>query len=156
VGVKMNQFCKFKIGFCSILGTIGAFISMLFGGWSSALTTLVIFMAIDYFSGFIVAAVFHKSDKSEKGGLESKAGWKGLSKKGMILLIVLIAHRLDLAVGSTFIRDAVTIGYIVNEALSIIENAGLMGIPIPSVITNAIDVLKSNSEIVQSKKDTKD
>jgi phage-related holin len=61
-----------------------------------------------------------------------------------------------LAVGSTFIRDAVTIGYIVNEALSIIENAGLMGIPIPSVITNAIDVLKSNSEKVQSKKDTKD
>jgi toxin secretion/phage lysis holin len=135
-----------KIGILSILGVIGGFISTLFGGWDAALTTLVIFMGIDYITGIIVAAVFHKSTKTDTGTLESKAGWKGLCKKGMTLLIVLIAVRLDLAIGTHFIRDAVVIAYIVNETISIIENAGLMGLPIPSVIQKAIDVLQKKSE----------
>lgn len=135
-----------KLCVLSTLGAIGAFISSIYGGWSSALTTLVIFMIIDYLSGVIVAAVFHKSNKSKTGSLDSKAGWKGLSKKGMILLIVLIAYRLDLIVGSSFIKDTVIIAYIVNEAVSIIENAGLMGLPVPAVIANAIDVLKQNKK----------
>jgi len=124
-------------------GTVGAFISSLFGGWDTALTTLVIFMAIDYISGLIVAGVFKRSPKSENGALESKAGWKGLCRKGMILLIVLIAVRLDMAMGTAFLKDGVVIAYIVNETISIIENAGLMGLPIPDVIRKAIDALQS-------------
>lgn len=64
----------------------------------------------------------------------------------MSLLIVLIAYRLDLAIGVNYIRDAVIIGFIANEAISIVENAGLMGIPLPSVITKAIDVLTTTAE----------
>lgn len=130
----------------TIFGVIGAFITSLFGGWDAALTTLVIFMAIDYATGLIVAGVFHNSSKTESGALESRAGWKGLCRKGMTLLIVLIACRLDLVMNTTFVRDAVIIGYIANETISIIENAGLMGLPIPAVITKAIEILTKKTE----------
>lgn len=127
---------------CTIFGIIGSYIASMFGGWTASLTTLLIFMGIDYLTGLIVAGVFHNSPKTDTGALESRAGFKGLIRKVMILLFVLIGYRLDLAVGTTYIRDAVCIAFIANELLSIVENAGLMGIPIPAVITNAIDILK--------------
>ena len=128
-----------------ILGAIGAFFTSLFGGWSAGMTTLLLFMATDYISGLIVAGVFKKSQKSESGALESRAGWKGLCRKGMTLLIVMISYRLDLLIGTNYIRDAVIIGFCVNELISIFENAGLMGIPLPQVIVKALDVLKSKA-----------
>ena len=135
-----------KDGICAGIGVIGSGIAALFGGWDAALVTLVIFMAVDYITGLLVAGVFHRSGKSESGALESHAGWKGLLKKGGTLLVVLVACRLDLLMGSTFIRDAVIIAFIVNDVISIAENAGLMGIRIPKVITGAIEVLKRKSE----------
>lgn len=103
-------------------------------------------MVIDYISGLIVAGVFKKSPKTDTGALESKAGWKGLCRKGMTLLFVLIAYRLDLVIGTNYIRDAVIIGFVANELISIVENAGLMGLPLPQIITKAIDVLTKKSE----------
>jgi toxin secretion/phage lysis holin len=135
-----------KTGFMAILGAIGGAIASLFGGWDASLTTLVIFMGIDYLTGLLVAGVFHTSTKSASGALESRAGFKGLCRKGMTLLIVLIACRLDIIVGTTFVRDAVVIGFIANETLSIVENAGLMGVPIPSVIVKAVEVLKKKED----------
>lgn len=135
-----------KSGICTATGVIGGFVASLFGGWSAALTTLVIFMGIDYFSGMLVAGVFHNSKKTESGALESKAGWKGLCRKGMTLLIVLIGYRLDLAIGVNYIKDAVTIAFIANETISIVENTGLMGVPMPEILTKAIDVLNSKSK----------
>lgn len=126
----------------SIIGVIGSAIASAFGGWSTGLTTLVIFMAIDYITGLIVAGVFHKSTKTETGTLESRAGFKGLCRKGAMLLVVLVAYRLDLAVGTAYIKDAVIIAFIANEAISIIENAGLMGVPMNDTLKNAIDVLQ--------------
>lgn len=130
-----------------IMGAIGSAFASFFGGWDAALTTLLIFMGIDYLTGLIVAGVFHRSQKTKSGSLESRAGWKGLCRKGVTLLIVLVACRLDLLTGSTFIRDAVVIAFVVNETLSIIENAGLMGVPIPSIITKAIEILKKKSDV---------
>lgn len=135
-----------KNAICTTAGAIGGVIASLFGGWDAGLATLVMFMAIDYVSGLVVAGVFHNSKKTSLGALESKAGWKGLCRKGMSLLFVLIAYRLDLAIGSNYIRDAVIIGFIVNETISIVENAGLMGVPLPEVINKAIDILTSKSE----------
>ncbi len=126
---------------CTVIGIIGGFIASAFGGWDAALTTLVLFMAIDYLSGLVVAGVFHNSGKSDTGALQSLAGWKGLCRKCMTLLFVLIAYRLDLAIGVNYIRDMVIIAFISNELISIVENAGLMGLPMPEVITKAIDVL---------------
>ena len=131
---------------CTSIGMAGAAVSTIFGGWSEALTTLLICMVIDYITGLVVAGVFHNSPKSETGALESNAGLKGLFRKAAMLLFVLIGHRLDVAVGTTYIRDAVCIAVIANEVLSLVENAGLMGVPIPEVITSAIDVLKNKEE----------
>ena len=134
---------------------VGGVIASLFGGWDVALVTLMIFMGIDYVTGLIVAGVFHNSEKTENGALESRAGWKGLCRKGVTLLavlvacrldLVLVACRLDLVMGSNFIRDAVVIAFIANETISIIENAGLMGIPIPAAIMRAIEILKNKAE----------
>lgn len=130
---------------CAGIGAVGAGIAGLFGGWDAALITLIIFMGIDYVTGLIVAGVFHNSPKTENGALESKAGLKGLLRKGGMLLVVLVACRLDLMLGAHFIRDAVVIALISNEALSIVENLGLMGVPIPAPIINAIEVLKNRA-----------
>lgn len=135
-----------KEGICAVIGAVGGFIASLFGGWDAALITLIMFMAIDYVSGLLVAGVFHNSNKSDSGTLESKAGWNGLCRKGMTILFVLIAYRLDLALGVAYIRDAVIIGFMANELISIVENAGLMGLPLPAVVTSAIDVLTKKAE----------
>lgn len=134
------------------MGTVGAAIADLFGGWNASLTTLITFMIIDYVSGLVVAGIFKASTKTESGALESNAGWKGLFKKGMTLLIVLISYRLDIAIGTNYIRDAVCIGFIANESISIIENAGLMGVPVPDAIVKAIDVLKNKSDAESEEK----
>ena len=127
-------------------GVIGGMISQAFGGLDAALITLLIFMAVDYVSGLIVAGVFQASDKTESGSLSSIACWQGLLKKGMTLVIVLVAARLDIVLGTAFVRDAVVIAYIVNETISIIENAGLMGLPVPDVIMSAIEQLQGKNE----------
>lgn len=131
---------------CAVFGMVGAVFASLFGGWDSGLVTLLIFMGVDLLTGWIVAGVFHNSPKSKGGALESRAGFKGLCRKGVTLLVILVAHRLDVVTGSTFIRDCAVIAFIVNETLSIVENAGLMGIPIPRVITKAIEILNQRAE----------
>ena len=138
---------------CFILGALGAWITGLFGGWNSAMTTLLFFMAAVYATGLIVAGVFKNSPKTATGALQSKAGLIGLIKKGMILLILLIAYRLDMLLNTTIIRDGTCISFILNELISITENAGLMGVPIPPPIKRAIDVLKSKEES-QDKEDS--
>ena len=131
---------------CTYVGVIGGAIAGLFGGWDTALQTLVIFMAVDYITGLIVAGVFHTSPKTKTGTLESRAGWKGLCRKGVSLLVVLVACRLDAIIGSSFIRDATVIAFACNETISIIENAGLMGVPVPKVLVEAVDVLRQRAE----------
>ena len=131
---------------CNIFGVIGSAIASFFGCWDAGLATLLIFMCLDYVSGLIVAGVFKNSPKTDTGSLESKAGWKGLCRKCMTLVFVLIAYRLDLVIGTNYIRDAVIIGFIANETISLVENAGLMGVPLPTVITKAIDILQKKTE----------
>lgn len=125
--------------------TLAAYITTALGGWDTGLQTLVIFMAVDYISGLAAAGLFRKSKKSASGALSSKCSWQGLARKGMQLLIVLVAYRLDIMIagptGVEFVRTAVIIAFISNELISIIENAGLMGIPIPDKLRKAIEVL---------------
>jgi len=142
----MKGECFMKQGVLTITGAIGAFVSSIFGGWDAGLTTLVIFMVIDYLTGLIVAGVFHKSGKTENGALSSKAGLQGIAKKIMMLLMVLVAVRLDILTGTDYIRDAVIIALCGNELISIIENAGLMGVPIPQKLKEAIEVLSRKGE----------
>ena len=131
---------------CTICGLAGSAVASFFGGWTSGMTTLLIFMTVDYISGLLVAGVFKQSNKTQTGALDSRAGWKGLCRKGMSLVFVLVAYRVDLAIGTDYIRDAVVIGFITNELISIVENAGLMGIKLPAVIIKSIDVLQKKTD----------
>lgn len=130
---------------CTIAGVVGSFIAGLFGGWDTSLVTLLLFMGIDYITGLAVAAC-GKSPKSDTGRLSSKIGWRGLAKKCVSLLLVLVAVRLDITFGTSYIRDAVCIAFVANELLSITENAGLLGVPLPTVITKAIELLQSKGK----------
>ena len=131
----------------TLIAACGSFLSGLLGGWDTAVQTLCLFMLVDYISGLIVAGVFHNSPKTEDGTLESRAGWKGLIRKGYTLIIVVVANRIDLQLGTTYIRDGVCIAFMCNELISIIENGGLMGLPIPQILTNSIEILKEKGEI---------
>lgn len=136
---------KYKL--ISVIGLLGSFLATLLGGWDFSLQTLIIFMIVDWVTGgILLPVVFGKSPKSQNGALESRAGWKGLCRKAMILFYILIAARLDALIGTEYLRNAVCIGFIANEALSIIENAGLMGLPLPDKLKKSIDILKSKSE----------
>lgn len=128
------------------VGAVGGTVSSLFGGWDGSLVTLLIFMAVDYVSGLVVAGVFHNSSKTDTGRLESKTCFKGLCRKVMTLVFVLVAYRLDLVIGANYIKDAVVIAFIGNELISITENAGLMGVPLPDVVKKAIDILQKKGE----------
>lgn len=131
-----------KETFCTAFGVIGAALASAFGGWDAAMTALVVCISVDYISGSIVALVFHASRKSETGAYNSAYELKGLCKKGLMLLFVLVAVQIDRLLGSDYVRDAVCIGFSANEILSIIENLGLAGIPMPQAIVKALEQLQ--------------
>ena len=147
--MKINYLAEYlpKIsGLSGLVGGLCGAVSSAFGGWDRGIQALLAVMAVDYLTGLIVAGVFHNSKKSPNGALESKAGWKGLFRKGATLLMLLVAAQLDQVIGSHFIRDGVVAAYIVNELVSVLENVGLMGVPVPAAMRRAIDILKQKSE----------
>lgn len=150
----MDKIFNLRNEIFTTIGIIGAFIAQLYGGWTIGMSALVITMCIDYVTGLLVAGIFHKSKKSEDGRLESHAGWKGLVKKCVTMLLVLVAIEIDKVTGSgTFVRDAVVIGFFANECVSVIENAGLMGMPLPNILVEAIEVLKKKADSIHFPKD---
>ena len=124
------------------LGAVGGAVATALGGWDYALQSLMVFMGIDYVTGLVVAAVFKKSKKSAYGSLESAAGFKRLIRKVMTLLMVLIANYIDILLGTGFVRYAVIVAFIINELISIMENAGLMGVPVPDILKKIIGILR--------------
>jgi toxin secretion/phage lysis holin len=98
---------------------------------------------VDYISGSLVALVFHNSRKSESGSYNSAYGLKGLCKKCLMLLFVIVAVQADNLLGSRYVRDAVCIGFCTNEILSIVENLGLAGVPMPQAVVKALEQLQT-------------
>ena len=133
-----------KENICTLIAVIGAIFTSLVGGWDSAMNTLVIFMAIDFMTGF-VTAIIGKSKHSGSGKLNSKAVWVGLDKKFCIILMVIVAMRIDILLETTYVRDATCIGFCVNELLSIVENTSLMGISYPPAMKKALEVLQKKA-----------
>lgn len=145
--MKMQHLSRF-------IGIVASLIASAFGGWSSAMTTLIIAMSLDFCTGLIVAGIYKKSPKTEYGGLASNIGYNGLCKKFMTLVFVLIGARLDLELGMDLIKNAVIFSFMTTEIISIIENAGVMGVPIPSVLLEAIELLKKKGEVADGDKKT--
>ena len=131
-----------KEAICTWVGILGSLLAAAFGVWDSALIALVVCMAVDYISGSLVALVFHNSQKSETGAYNSTYGLKGLCKKCLMLLFVIVAVQADRLLGSAYVRDAVCIGFCSNEVLSIVENLGLAGVPMPQAVVKALEQLQ--------------
>lgn len=127
---------------CTVFGLMGSALCWAFGGWDAGLSALVICMSVDYISGSLVALVFHNSRKSETGSYNSAYGLKGLCKKCLMLLFVIVAVQADRLLGGDFVRDAVCIGFATNEILSIVENLGLAGVPMPQAVVKALEQLQ--------------
>ena len=130
----------------AVFAAVGTVISHALGGWDACMRVLVALMAVDYLTGVLVAAVWQRSNKSATGALDSKAGFKGLCKKGMILLLVWLGVLLDDAMGASYIRTAVILFFIGNEGLSLLENLGLMGMPYPAFLQLALEALRDQSD----------
>ena len=130
-----------------IIAGVAGVIAGLFGEWTTMLTILVVVMALDYVSGWIVAWC-GKSPKTENGGLSSKIGFIGIAKKGFIMLLVLLATLLDRAIGNdTYIfQSSLVLYYIANEGLSILENAALLGVKFPKKLQRALETIRKTED----------
>lgn len=125
----------------AVLAACGTWLAHALGGWDASMQVLIALMVADYVTGILVAAVWHKSTKSASGALDSKAGFKGLLKKCMVLVLVMIGVLLDQAMETEYIRMAVIIFFIGNEGISLLENLGLMGVPYPEFLKKALEAL---------------
>ena len=125
---------------------IGSLVTHYLGGWDKMIEALIVFMIIDYISGVSVALFFKNSPKTEDGKLSSKVGFKGLCRKCMILLCVIVGYWVDVLIGTDVTRNAVIIGFATNEIISFVENLGAMNLTVPKALLNAIKLLKSKAE----------
>ena len=135
-----------KNGILAGLAVFGSFAANALGGWDASLQVLIALMVADYITGVLVAAVWQRSSKSETGALDSKAGFKGILKKGMILVLVWLGVLLDNATGANYIRTAVVLFFIGNEGISLLENLGLMGVPYPAFLKKALEALHDQGD----------
>ncbi|MEN3129650.1 phage holin family protein [Bacillus albus] len=121
------------------IATFGGFCGYFLGGWDATLKILVTMAIVDYITGVIAAGY--------NGKLKSKVGFKGIAKKVVLFLLVGVAAQLDAAIGSnSAIREATIFFFMGNELLSILENAGRMGIPLPQPLMNAVEILGGKSK----------
>ena len=118
-----------------------------FGGLDELLGLLIALMAFDYITGVLVAALWHRSGKSATGALDSRAGFRGLCKKGTVLLVVYIGVLLARALGIDYVRGALVLFFCGNEGLSLLENIGLMGVPYPPALRKMLEALKTEGKM---------
>lgn len=125
-----------------IISTLGTMLINIIGKPTDELMILLMLMIIDLITGTLVSAVWHKSSKTKSGKLSSRVMFKGIVKKILTLVIVVIAYQLDILLGINVIRYIVIITLIIEEILSIIETITLTGLKVPAIITKALDVLE--------------
>lgn len=130
---------NWEILYKTIFTSTGAIVGYIFGEWSVLLQILLAFVIIDYISGLLASGV--------EGKLSSKVGFKGIAKKLMIFVMVVVGHLIDKAIGDgSMIQNAVVFFYLGNELLSILENVGRAGLPVPEQVKSAVDILKGKSK----------
>ena len=119
------------------LGAILSFIFLITGGEDKMVECLSILMLIDYITGVAKAFIIEK--------VNSKAGFKGLLKKMVMILVVVLAYQIDLLFESKFGIKSLTVGILLgNEGLSILENASICGVPVPEKLKNMLEQYKES------------
>jgi toxin secretion/phage lysis holin len=124
------------------LAALGTAASALLGGWDMWLQVLVYFVIADYLTGVLAAFCLKK--------LSSEVGARGIAKKVFIFLLVGIAYQIDMLAGTELVRVAVCAFYIGIEGLSILENAGKLGIPLPEVLTSALEQMQNRGTEIKT------
>lgn len=125
-----------------VIGALTTGILKVIGEPTQDLKILLLLMVIDLIVGFTVSAVWHKSSKTKSGKVSSKVMFKGIVKKILTLVLVVVAYQIDILLGYNIIRHIAIIAFIVQEIISIIENIAITGIKSPDIITKALDVLE--------------
>lgn len=137
VGQLVGDYGTKQVAAAGGFGVVGAY---LFGGWPLLLQVLLIMTMADFVTGIMAAGT--------EGKLRSSVGLIGIARKVFIFVIVSIAHQVDVVLGGQhLLRDATVFFYMANELLSIIENGGRLGVPLPPVIKQAVEVLKGKGGI---------
>lgn len=143
------------------LSAIGGAIASFFTTMPPLVYILIGVMSIDYVTGLICGAM-GRSKKTESGYLASHEAWKGLLKKGVILLVVLLANLLDIAVskgaGITVeaVMGATCLWFIASEGLSILENVASMGVPVPKILIRMLEIMREKGDAPEEKKPAED
>lgn len=127
-------------------GVISGAVAQLLGGWDAWLSTLIVLMVLDFITG-ILKAVLLKSEKTNKGGIDSRIMFRGGIKKLMIFVIIALASVADKIImpDGECIRSITAGYYIASEGLSIIENAGACGLPLPKKLVSVLEQLKEKN-----------
>lgn len=138
---------KAQMIFNTVSAAVGAVLGFLFGEVNGLFWALIAFMALDYVTGVIIAVINKK--------LSSEIGFRGLAKKFLILIFVAVGHILDANVlgGQAVCMSAVMLFYIANEGVSIIENAALLGLPVPKKLKDILEQLKTKGDKDDEKRD---
>ena len=143
------------------IAAIGGAIASFFVTMPPLVWILIAVMSIDYVTGLICGAM-GKSKKTETGYLASHEAWKGLMKKALILLVVLLSNLLDIAVsngaGITFeaVMGATCLWFIASEGLSVLENVASMGVPVPKILLKLLEIMREKGDAPEEKKPTED
>ena len=143
-----------------LLAAIGGAIASFFCGLPPIMWVLIAVMTIDYLTG-IICGLMGKSPNTETGGISSKTAFRGLLKKSLILLVVLLAALLDKAVsmgtGAAFeaVAGATCLWFIASEGFSIMENVASMGVPIPGILKQALEIMRKKGEVPETKDEQK-
>lgn len=138
---------RFEAYWGAAAGAVGTWTSYMFGEWNNALDTLLTLMVLDYVSGLLAAYI------NPRLALNSQKGFKGIARKMYMLIIVALAHKVDVILGVSGVCVVATWFYIGNEGLSITENAAKAGVPIPETIKNSLEQLAREKKARENKGD---
>jgi len=130
---------------CGALAGVGGCFIALLGGYTPILQSLFIFIGLDIITG-LVESFFKHSTKTKSGKFSSNVMWKGLARKGLILVVIMVANAMDMVFGMDYLTSAVCLFYCIQECLSVLENLGKCGVPLPKKLVDILDVLDEQNE----------
>lgn len=134
-----------KFVFNTAIGLCGGFLTSFLGEYTAGVKSLLIFIAVDCLTGLLVAAAFKNSKKTQNGGMSSGIAFKGICQKIFMISLIGICHQLDAILQVSYLREIAIFAFLANELLSIVENAGLMGVPVPKMLKDTIDILNKKN-----------
>lgn len=142
----MDNITNIKTGALLLFGLLGGAVGQFLGGWDTGLKVLLGIMGIDILTGVMIAIVWKVSPKTDTGGLESNAMFKGLCRKAIMVMVIGVCTMLDQMWGINTMRMAAIFFFIGNEGISLLENLGLMGVPYPAFLKNALEALRDKGD----------